>query len=391
MQPSHFRPTWGEISREAFLHNLRTVRTCVGPALGIIAMVKADAYGHGVGPIAAWCADAQVNALGVATVEEGIEVRALGCTLPVIVMGGLMGQGATAARAAVQHDLTCVLHAADTIPLLAEAAAAAGRPVPCHLKIDTGMTRLGARPETVARLVERLQHAEALRLTGVMTHFAQVVDRDVTRQQAAQFCDAARHIRRAWRGPLLWHLGNSAAVLDYRHGMPPAEGPWCTPFPLAAGDQFWVRPGIMLYGIVPFDEYAASSLTPVMQLKSRVALLKHVPVGTRVSYSGTWTAARSTRLAVLPVGYADGYPWILANTGQVVIRGQRVPVVGRVTMDMIMCDVTDLATVAVGDEAVLLGTQGGHAIRAEEIARACQTIPYEIVCRIAKRVPRIVH
>lgn len=388
MQPSHFRPTWVEISRAALLNNLAQVRACVGPSLGVITMIKADAYGHGAVQVAGWCADAGVNALGVATVEEGVELRAAGVALPIIVMGGLMGQGAAAAQAAVAHDLTCVIHATDTIVLLAEAAHSVGQPVRCHLKIDTGMTRLGARLDTVPRILDTLTQHRTLQLAGVMTHFAHVVDRDYTRQQVAQFCDAALLLRAAVQGPLIWHLGNSAAVLDQRAG----EWKWCTPFPLAAGDQFWVRPGIMLYGIVPFDDYArAVPLQPVMQVKSRVALLKQIPTGTKVSYSGTWTAARSTRLAVLPVGYADGYPWALANSGQVVIRGQRVPVVGRVTMDMIMCDVTDLATVAVGDEAVLLGTQGSSEIRAEEIARACHTIPYEIVCRISKRVPRVYH
>ncbi len=381
----HFRPTWVEISRHAFAKNLEVVRSCVGPQIGIVAMIKADAYGHGAQQLAQWCAESAVTALGVATVEEGLELRGHGITLPILVMGGLMGQGAAAAREAVAQQLTCVIHAVDTIALLAEAAKAAGVRARCHLKIDTGMSRMGARPETVSRLLAALAQHPDLALEGVMTHFAHVTDRAFTHQQLVQFQNAATQIRAAWQGPLVWHLGNSAAVLDQRS----PEWKWCTPFVLTPGDQFWVRPGIMLYGIAPFPEYAAAPLHAVMQVKTRIALLKQIPTGTTVSYGGTWQAKRATRLAVLPIGYADGYPWALANAGTVLIQGLRVPVIGRVTMDMIMCDVTDVPTVAVGDEAVLLGQQRGKTIRAEEIALAAHTIPYEIVCRVSKRMPRM--
>ncbi|MBI2343080.1 MAG: alanine racemase [Deltaproteobacteria bacterium] len=382
----HLRPTWVEIHQSALQRNFHVVRESVGQAIGIIAMVKADAYGHGAVPVARWCVEAGAEALGVATLEEGIELRDAGLTCPILVMCGLAGQGAVAADVAVAQNFTCVVHSAETLRLLDTAAKRRSSAASVHLKIDTGMTRMGMRPESLMHLLDALDQSPAVRVAGVMTHLAHVVDRESTARQVACFTETAAIIRRHLRGPLVWHLGNSAAVLERRLG----REEWCAPFALAAGDRFAVRPGIMLYGILPFSKYAGGTpLAPVMSLKSRWILIKHVPADTAVSYSGTWRTARPSRLAVLPVGYADGYPWGLANHGVVLACGRRLPVVGRVTMDMTICDVTDLAQARVGDTVTLLGAEGNDVMTAEEMAERCQTIPYEIVCRMSKRVPRI--
>lgn len=382
---ARLRPTWAEISRAALQHNLQRVRGIVGADVGILAMVKADGYGHGAAAIGRWLIS-NVSGLGVATIEEGIELREAGISGPIVVMGGLMGQGLPAARMVVQHGLTCVVHTADGLAQLAEGARGTKAPVPFHIKIDTGMTRLGARPAGLRALLDAVHTASGLQLAGVMTHLANVVDVESTDLQVETFVRAAGMIRQATAGPLIWHVGNSAAVLARLQ----AKRSWCTPFVLQPGDRFWVRPGIMLYGIAPFPEYeSVVELAPVMAIKSRIVLTKQVPAGTKVSYSGTWVAPRASRIAVLPIGYADGYPWGLSNRGAVLIRGQRVPVVGRVTMDMVMCDVTDLPGAVVGDEAVLMGSQDGQGLRAEALAACCGTIPYEIVCRVSKRMPRV--
>ncbi|MBI4238320.1 MAG: alanine racemase [Deltaproteobacteria bacterium] len=385
---NQLRPTWAEISRDALLHNVGLVRAQLPADVGVVAMIKADAYGHGATQVGLWLESAGVAAMGVATIEEGIELRAAGVQSPILVMGGLMGGGVAAARAMLAQRLTPVLHAADGLRAVAEAAAAAGGPIDFHLKIDTGMTRLGVRPEQVPALLTQLADYPQLRLAGVMTHFAEANHAAERHAQCECFAAAAATIRARVAGPLVWHLGNSAAVIHHGDSVPSA----CTPFALQSGDQFWVRPGIMLYGIAPFPEDEGRlPLRPVMSLHSRIILAKSVPTGTKVSYGGMWTAPRPSRLGTIPVGYADGYPWGAVGQARVLVRGVAVPIVGRITMDMVICDLTDCPESQVGDEVVFLGQQGSATLRAEEIARWCGTIPYEIVCRVSKRVPRIYH
>ncbi|MBI4366600.1 MAG: alanine racemase [Deltaproteobacteria bacterium] len=373
-----YRPTVAEIDAQALAQNVAEVRARIPAHAGICAMVKADAYGHGAVAIATQLAAVGIAAFGVATVEEGMELRAAGIGQPILVMGGLMAQGAAAAAAIAEQGLTPVVHTPDAVPLLDAAAAARGVLLTVHLKIDTGMGRLGARPETLPKVCAAIRHATHLRLGGVMTHFAHAADPAVTQEQCAGFAEAVHALEFAGEPPPIWHLANSGAIL---RGIGLAVPPFAT---------LWVRPGIMLYGAAPFPEdIGRARLRPVMHVKSRVILMKQVPAGTRVSYAGTWTAPRPSRIAVIPIGYADGYPWLCGSRGQVLIGGARYPIVGRVTMDFCMIDVTDGKAVAPGSEVVLLGTQGGAAITAEELAGWAQTIPYEILTRISKRMPRI--
>lgn len=384
-----YRPSWAEISRHALAHNVAQIRGAIPSDYGMCAMVKADAYGHGAPQIARWLEAVHVTALGVAAIEEGIELRQAGLRLPILLMGGLMGGGRAAADAVIAHDLTCVIHSRDAIASLEAAATAANKEITVHLKVDTGMTRLGLRCEQLPSIVAALAEASHMRLAGVMSHLAHAVDRDYAAFQARNFTEAATRIAASIPAPLIWHLGNSSAVINAATRA--AHTPdLCAPMRRRPGDQVWVRPGIMLYGIAPFAEDEGKlALEPVMSLKSRMTLIKHVPAGTRVSYSGVWEARRASRLATIPIGYADGYAWSGVGEAHVMSGGTTIPVVGRITMDMIICDVTDLPNACVGDEVLCFGADDRGTLRAERVAQWGKTIPYEVVCRVSKRIPRI--
>lgn len=370
------RPTVAEIDLAALRHNVQQLRAALPPGVQCMAMVKADAYGHGAVPISQALIDEGVESLGVATVEEGLELRASGIELPILVMGGLLGAGEAASRQMIGAGLTPVIHSADVIPLLEASAADKKNRTKVHLKIDTGMGRLGIRPEGLPRVLETLRACRCLELAGVMTHFAAADDEAYTAFQVEEFERCRSTVVAAFPQTILWHMANSAAVL---RGWPVklgAEGTWA------------VRPGLALYGgqgSLPLPQ--GMTLRPVMHLKSHIALLKTLPVGAKVSYGCTFTAARKTRLAVVPIGYADGYPRSLSSQGEALVGGRRVRVVGRVTMDMTMLDVTDIPC-AIGAEVVLMGKQAGEVITVDDVAKRAGTIPYEIMCGVSKRMPR---
>lgn len=372
-----FRPTFAEIDLGAIKHNFEAARSLLPPSAGIMAMVKADAYGHGAVSISKKLEECGVAAFGVATVEEGLELREAGIKTPIVVMGGLMGMGSPACGMMVGADLTPVVHSSTVLEFLEAVSKAAGKTIPIHLKIDTGMGRLGALPSSAKHLLETIKKCRHLKLEGVMTHFASAEDEEYTGHQLEVFSGVLAEIEKVAGKIHIVHVANSCALINKRWGE------------VRLGSQIWVRPGLMLYGGYPSDEYRKKvSLEPVMSLKSRVALVKRVPEGTNVSYGCTFTTKRKSRLAVIPMGYADGYPWSLSNKGLALVGGNRVPVVGRVTMDMIIVDVTDTDASA-GDEVVLLGKQGAEEITVAEFASLAGTIPYEIMCGISKRMPRV--
>ncbi len=371
-----YRPTRAGVDLDALVHNLHAVRAQLPKEAGVMAMVKADAYGHGAVPVARVLRDADVQAFGVATVEEGVELRKADISLPIVIMGGLMGAGAPAAERMIEADLTPVLHSAGGLATVEAAAKKADRTVSVHLKIDTGMSRLGLRPEALPSFLDALAHASHIEIEGVMTHLADAGEEKVCVEQLESFAAARAFIEEALGPVRIWHAANSTAVFHQ------------SAVAFAGAAEIWVRPGLALYGDnTGFHECA--ELKPVLSLVSTVALLKRVPEGTHVSYAGTFTTARASRLAVVPIGYADGYPWSASGRAQVLVRGKRLPVVGRVTMDMIVVDVTDLPEVHVGDEVVLLGEQGDDAIVLSELADWAGTITYEILTRISKRMPRV--
>jgi len=379
-----FRPTCATIDLSALAENFKTVKKLVPRGVEIVAMVKADAYGHGAVPVSRKLVECGAFALGVATVEEGMELRNAGIKEQIIVMGGLMGMGSPASGMMVGADLTPVIHSADVIDFLETVAASAKKRMAVHLKVDTGMSRLGARPEALPKILERLSQCKWIYVEGVMTHLANAAEPEFTSKQTRVFLECKKLIEAKLGEIETWHIANSTAIMRGE------------PVVIPGAKRCLVRPGIALYGAMndtphpdPLPQGERVSLVPVMGLESKVALLKHIPAGTPVSYGCTFVAKRPTYIAIVPIGYADGYPLALSNNADVLIGGRRVPVVGRVTMDMIMVDVTDLPKVSVGDEVVLLGRQGSESISVEELAKKCDTISYEIFCGISKRMPRI--
>lgn len=372
-----FRPTCATIDLAALAHNYNVIKNHLPEDVSILAMVKADAYGHGAVPVSKKLVECGVCALGVATVEEGLELRNSSIKAPILVMGGLMGMGSPASGMMVGANLTPVIHSANVIEFLESVAASAKKKMAIHLKVDTGMTRLGVRPEVLPSLLKRLAQCKWLYVEGVMTHLANIVDDKYTSQQNKLFLESKKQIEDVL-GPIeIWHMANSIASLKSE------------PVKVPQAKKCWARPGIALYGTTNNVSLPDVNLKLVMGLMSKVALLKNVPAETAVSYACEFVTKRRSRLAVVPIGYADGYRFALTGKAQVLVRGKRVPVVGRVTMDMIVIDVTDVPEVVVGDDVVLMGKQGRDAITVEEIANWVGTITYEIFCGISERIPRI--
>jgi alanine racemase len=342
----------------------------------MLAVVKADAYGHGFMDISRELELLGVNAFGVAFLAEGIQLRKSGIDRPILLLGGVYpGQE----RKCIGFNLSTVVFTMEQALALNQAAGKLFRKAQVHLKIDTGMGRLGIPyPETPAFLneISRLPNIE---LEGIMSHFASADELDegglhFTRQQAERFEWVMSETRKAGFSPRYVHIANSAATFL-------RNIPGCN----------LVRPGIALYGALPSSDFQGKlSLRTVMKLKSRIAMLKWVEPGTTISYARRYTAPKKTLIASVPVGYADGYCRSLTNRGEALVRGQRARVTGTVCMDWIMLDVTGIKNVSVGDEVVLMGNDSfGNCIHAEELAAAAGTIPYEFFCGISKRVPRV--
>jgi alanine racemase len=361
------RPTIAEVSLSALRHNCRRVRELIGPGVAVLAVVKADAYGHGALAAARVFVDAGAWGLGVSSVAEGVELRRGGTTAPVVVLGGVF---AGEEGDVVAHELAVALWDAARARALDAAARAAGRHVPVHVKVDTGMTRLGLDARDVGAFGALVRTLPGLETVGVFSHFASAdaVDTAAARAQIARFEAAVEAFAAAGLRPPFVHLANSAGVL----AAPAAH------FTL-------VRPGIMLYGYAPAPHLARrAGVLPAMRLRTAIAQTRRVPAGTPVSYGGTFVTARESTIATLPIGYADGYHRLASNRAQVLIGRRRAPVAGRVCMDQTMIDATDVPGVAVGDRVVLFG----DGIGADELAGWCETISYEMLTAVGRRVPR---
>lgn len=365
------RPAHLQIDLAAIAHNLQVVRSLVGPEVAIIAVVKADAYGHGAVPVARRCLAAGAERLAVALLEEGIELRQAGLMGPILVMGAMLPEQA---EELVRWDLTPTIMDFDLAYAVSRAAVAQGKTITAHLKVDTGMTRLGVRLDELPELCGRLAPLPALRWEGLFSHLADPTDcAGCTAAQAANF--------RAALGPAQLILG----PLPYRHLC--SSGGICL-YPDYAFTA--VRPGEMLYGLVAgVPPERMPDLREAMSLHARIVFLKRVCAGERVSYGGTWTAPRDTTLAVIPIGYADGYPRSLSSAAQVLIGGRRREVVGRVCMDCILAEVGPQPNCQVGDEVVVFGKQGDEEVCISEISERGKTINQEIVARMGGRLPRV--
>jgi alanine racemase len=362
------RATRAIVDLSAIAANVGGVRRRVGPSPHVMAVVKADGYGHGAVQVARAALASSADWLGVALPEEGEELRRAGLTAPILVLGLIRPEEAPKV---VGAGLDQVVASEDLVAALARAAARARKVVHVHLKVETGMGRIGVAPEEAVPLARRVAREKGLALRGVFSHLAaaDTADKGFAREQLARFEVALSALRAAGIEVPLRHIANSAAILD---------------LPEATYDM--VRPGIMMYGLPPSDEVSSSvPLRPAMTFVTRVAAVKTVPAGTSISYGRTFTTKRRSVIATLPLGYADGLSRRLSDRWEVSIRGARVPLVGTICMDMCMADVTDLGGVERGEEAVLFG----ETPSATEMAERLGTINYEVVCAVGKRVPRV--
>lgn len=368
----HKRPSIAYIDLRALEHNYLELRKRASPASSMMAVVKANAYGHGALEVARTLEELGCACFGVAIPEEGIKLRESGIKNAIVVLGGIFPEQAPDV---VEHALTPVVFDLPVARALDEAARSRGAVLDVHVKVDTGMGRLGIQPSEAAGFFTGLKGLGNIKTTALLSHFSESESecKDFSRGQLALFLKTVEETRKAGADPALLEMANSAALVDFeeaRLGM--------------------VRPGIMLYGSYPAERLRGSiRLKPVMELKTRILLVKPVPAGATVSYGRRFVTRRPSLIATLPIGYADGVPRTLGNTGEVLVGGRRVPIAGTVCMDLIMADVTDVPGVKAGDEAVLIGSQGAEAISAEEVAAKAGTISYEIFCRVSGRVPRV--
>jgi len=364
------RPTWAEIDLDALSRNLAAVRGRIG-GRAILAVVKADAYGHGAVEVTRALEAEGVERFGVALPEEGVELRRAGIRAPILVLGGF---APPQADLLLRHDLVPAIYRPDQVEALAAAARRHGLMAPVHLKVDTGMGRLGVPAADVPAFIGVVEGSPSIRLTGAFSHLAVADDPadPFTSRQIDQFREAIAAIRARGLAPEEIHLANSAAVLDH----PPA---WLT----------LVRPGLILYGYAPSSRVTPLTVRPVLSLKTRIIYIKDVAPGTTLGYGRTFAAARPTRVASLAIGYDDGLPRLLSNRGHVLVRGRRAPVVGRISMDLTTVDVTDIPEAGLGDEVVVLGGSGGEVVDADRIAAWAETISWEVLCGLGPRVPRL--
>jgi len=370
------RPTWAEIDLNNLASNFKKIRERVSPAARVMAIVKANAYGHGAVECARRLAKEGADWFGVALPEEGMELRAAGISQPVLCLGGYWpGQAALC----VQQRLTPVVYRVDMIEALNRAADNAGVVADVHVKVDTGMGRLGVRFDQLSEFVAALEPFRNVRIDGLMSHLAAADDaacQPLTRDQIQRFDDAVGLFRDLGYRPTHLHLANSAGVFGHRES-------W--------GNM--VRPGGVLYGlwrdVLPLS-ISNAELLPVMSLHSRISLLKWVPPGETIGYGCTFEASRKSLIATLPIGYHDGYMRGLSNRAHVIVRGMYAPVVGRISMDLTLVDVTNVPGVEIDDQVVLLGSQNPELkVTAEDLARISGTLSYEVTCGVSERVPRV--
>ena len=366
---------WVEIDLDAIAHNVREIKRVTGNKVEMMGVVKADAYGHGVSEVVRTLLDNGVTQLAVSMLDEAIQIRKMGIGVPVLV---LSYTDPVRAEEIVFYHVTQTVFSLDLARALSAAAVKLGKTAKIHVKVDTGMTRVGFMPGySAVKNIMEIGKLPGVIVEGIFTHFASAdeSERDYTEMQFRKFMSVCSELARVGIHIPIKHVCNSAGIIQY---------------PQMYLDM--VRPGIILYGLYPSQEVDRNiiCLKPAMTLKANVILVKDVEKDTCISYGRTFRTSRPSRIATLPIGYADGYPRLLSNKGRVLINGESAPIVGRICMDQCMVDVTDLKhEVRVGDEAALFGCQNGAAISVEEVAEAIGTINYEIVCIIGKRIPRV--
>jgi alanine racemase len=364
--------TWAEVNLDAIAHNARGLKERVGDRTELMAVVKANAYGHGAVPVARTALENGASRLAVNRVLEGVELRRAGITAPILILGYSLP---SEAETVVRWGLTPTVTTVEGALALSALSDRQGKVTPIHVKVDTGMGRLGLLPDEVVPFVRRTAELPGLKLEGLFTHFAAAdsADKTYTRCQFGLYLQVFQQLEEAGFNIPLKHVANSAATLD-----------------LPEMHLDMVRCGIALYGLCPSNEVEPTiSLQPAMALKSRVARVRTLPPGSSISYGCTYTTTRPTPVALVPVGYGDGCHRILSNKGSVLIGGTRAPSVGRVCMDQFVVDVTGIESVRQDDEVVVFGRQGQEEISAEEVAALAGTINYEVVTSVLPRVTRV--
>jgi alanine racemase len=366
---------WAEIDLSALRENLAWIRHRVGNGVKVITVVKADAYGHGLKPIAALLMQSGTDIFGVANLAEAQAIRSVGKGWPILMLGACLPHEVPAA---VRDQVMPTMSTVEEAERFSDTAARFGQQVSVHVKVDTGMGRIGVSPENALSLVRHVLSLPNLELQGIYTHFASAEDdAKFSRRQANLFDDVLRSLKSQQIEIPILHANNSGGLLFEKRSVFNA-----------------IRPGLLVFGVLPPASRKMSSelkkhIRPALSWKCRVSLVKDVPKGTTLSYGRTFTAPKNLRVATLTAGYGDGYLRAGSNRAHVLIGGKRCPVLGRITMDQMLADVSHLPEVRPGDEAVLIGHQGKEVITANELASWCNTVPWEILTAITYRVPRI--
>ncbi len=367
------RPTWAEVDLDSIAHNMREIRRVTSPSAEVMAVVKADAYGHGAVEVAQTALANGASRLAVSILDEALELRRAGFMVPILILGYTPDYQA---ETVVQHNITQAIYRLDTAQALSLAATNLGKKAKVHIKLDTGMGRLGVAPDHGGPdLITAMRRLPNLELEGLFTHFAAADDADpgYTQRQFETYQGFVQRLEdRGIRVPIR-HVANSAAILN---------------FPEMHLDM--VRVGISLYGYYPSPQVRHEvSLRPALSLKTQIGHLKTVPAGTGISYGVTHVTDKATTIATLPIGYADGLSRRLSNVGQVLVRGRFAPILGRVCMDQCMIDVGHIPDLSVGDDVIVFGQSQDQRWSAEDIANQLGTISYEVLCAVARRVPRV--
>jgi alanine racemase len=366
-----YRPTWAEIDMRAIAHNYRQVRKLVGKSTNIMVVVKANAYGHGTVEISAVLEKLGVNYLGVATTDEAVRLRDHGIRTPILVLGSVLPEEV---KVLIEKNITLTLCESNILDEIKKEAFSCGAKAKVHIKIDTGMGRIGIWHEEALNFVKNLAQEKDIVIEGIYTHFSSAGRDDFfTNYQIEAFEKLLKQLEEFDVRIPLRHAANSIATVDFKRS-----------------HLSLVRPGLIIYGMYPKYTFPKLiKLKPAMSLKTKIVYIKDTPPGRSISYGRTHVTQKQTKIATLPIGYADGYARNLSNRAEVLIRGKYAHVVGKVTMDQTMIDIGHIKNVSVGDEVVLIGKQGRNEIRAEKLARLAGTIAYEFICGISNRVPRV--
>lgn len=371
MELKSSRPAWLEIDLKALENNYRFIRSRIKNKSKIAAVVKADAYGHGAVKIAKKLEKLGAEYFCVGSPDEGIELREAGIDKPVLVLAEVLE---SQYEDIIKGNLIQTAASKKTLQSLNQYAEKMNKNIKVHLKIDTGMGRIGFFPEEISDVFELAQKLKNIEVEGIFSHFARAdeYNKDFSYQQLEKFKKSVQKIKKTASAPPLFHIANSAAVID---------------LPEASFDL--VRPGIMLYGMEPSQELKnENNLQPLLSFKTRVTEIRELPAGFPVSYGSTYKTKSKEKMAVLPVGYKDGYPRLLSNQGEVLINNKRAPIRGKICMGQTIVSIDHLSNVEIGDEVVLIGSQGDEEIKAAEIADLCGTINYEVICNLSDKLEK---